>query len=400
MRRGDVFLTGSTGFLGMSVLARIVERGDRHVWALVRASDQEEADERLRGVLERIVDDPQAAEHLVTAVPGDLTRRGLGMPASGAEAIAARVTHVVHSAASVEFTLPLDEARAINVEGTRRVLEFAHRCASSGGVERVAHVSTAYVAGRHAGVFREGDLDVGQDFNNTYEQTKNEAEQLVRGHAERLPIQVLRPSIVVGEDDAGWTASFNVIYAPLRMFAKGALKAIPVKRGAPVDVVSVSYVADSIVTLALSPDKPSGTFHLTAGDSTSTVGELIDMSASRIGQKTPLAVPPPLHEKVVHPLMVATARGRQKKRLRNQAVFYPYFTCRVRFDTSRAREELEPHGIRPRDLSGYFDRLIDYAEASEWGRAPIARPESRRVRRERAIRHEPRLDSRHAAAAR
>jgi thioester reductase-like protein len=400
MNYGDVFLTGSTGFLGMSVLARIVERGDRRVWALVRASDQEEADARLQRVLEKVVADPRAAAELVRAVPGDLTQPGLGMSTARADAIASRVTHVIHSAASVEFTLPLDEARAINVEGTRRVLEFAHRCATGGGLERIAHVSTAYVAGRHDGVFREVDLYVGQDFNNTYEQTKNEAERLVREHAESLPVQVMRPSIVVGEDDGGWTASFNVIYAPLRMFAKGSLKAIPVRRQAPVDVVSVSYVADSIVALALTHGRPLGTFHLTAGEAASTVGELIDASAERLDQKPPLAVPPALHDKIVHPLMVATARGKKKKRLKSQAVFYPYFATKVRFDTTRAREQLEPAGLRPRPLAGYFDRLVDYAEASEWGRAEISRPDSRQVRPERTNRHEPRLDSRHAVVAR
>ena len=35
--RPPVFLTGATGFLGMEVLARLLERGDREVVALVRA---------------------------------------------------------------------------------------------------------------------------------------------------------------------------------------------------------------------------------------------------------------------------------------------------------------------------------------------------------------------------
>jgi hypothetical protein len=30
-----------------------------------------------------------------------------------------------------------------------------------------------------------------------------------------LPITVMRPSIIVGERDSGWTASFNVLYWPL-----------------------------------------------------------------------------------------------------------------------------------------------------------------------------------------
>jgi long-chain acyl-CoA synthetase len=293
-----------------------------------------------------------------------------------AEALAAHVSHVVHSAASVSFALPLEDARAINVEGTRRVLDFATRCARQGGLERLAHVSTAYVAGTHEGVFHEGDLDVGQGFNNTYEQSKNEAEKLVRAHSDALPIQVLRPSIVVGEEEGGWTASFNVIYSPLRAFARGSLRMIPARRSAPVDVVSVSYVADAILALALSGDRPNGTYHLTAGDAASTVGDLVDISARRIGRRPPVALDPGLHRRVVHPLMVRTARGRKRRRLESNAVFFPYFATRVRFDTTRARAALAPEGIWPRELPGYFDRLIDFAEGSDWGRNAVTRPEA------------------------
>ena len=37
--KGPVLITGATGFVGMEVLARYLERSDRHVYALVRASD-------------------------------------------------------------------------------------------------------------------------------------------------------------------------------------------------------------------------------------------------------------------------------------------------------------------------------------------------------------------------
>ena len=56
-----VFLTGATGFLGMEVLARLLEAGDREVLALVRASDDAAADARLDGVLRHAVGRPGAA---------------------------------------------------------------------------------------------------------------------------------------------------------------------------------------------------------------------------------------------------------------------------------------------------------------------------------------------------
>jgi thioester reductase-like protein len=57
---------------------------------------------------------------------------------------------------------------------------------------------------------------------------------------------VLRPSIVVGDRRTGRTSSFNVLYGPLKAFARGKLPAIPGRRSSPVDIVPVDYVADAV----------------------------------------------------------------------------------------------------------------------------------------------------------
>ena len=228
--RGDVLLTGATGFLGMELLARLLQDGDRRVWALVRARCDANANERMRAILASLVPDPEAVLHRVVAVAADLTQPGLGLDPRRREQIADGVDEVIHSAASVSFSLPLEEAREVNVEGTSRVLELAEHCAARGGLRRFAHVSTAYVAGDRRG------------FRNTYEQSKWEAERVVREHGSRLPVQIFRPSIVVGHHLSGWTASFNVIYAPLRAYAAGALRAVPGRRSAPVDILSLIHI--------------------------------------------------------------------------------------------------------------------------------------------------------------
>jgi thioester reductase-like protein len=372
---GDVFLTGATGFLGTAMLARLAAGcGNRRVWALVRARDGEEAQARLAAALAPRLPERSAWEERIVAVPGDLTRADLGLDAQTREQLAERVEWVIHGAASVSFTLPLEQARAINVKGTQRVLDFAEQCATSGrGLRRLSHVSTAYVAGTHRGRFGEDELDVGQDFNNTYERTKWEAERLVRSHASHLPVQVLRPSIVVGETDSGWTSSFNVIYTPLRAFARGALPAIPARRSAPVDVVSVSYVADAILALG-DGEHACRTYHLTAGRSAPTVGELIRLSADTLGRRAPVTLPPRLYRRLLHPLLLRRSSGARRRWLERADVFFPYFAPTVRFDTARAEAALAPAGIRPAPLPSYFGRLIEFAERCDWGRRPLPEP--------------------------
>lgn len=376
--RGDVLLTGATGFLGMELLARLLEDGDRRVWVLVRASDENAARGRMRATLSSLVSDPDDAWDRVVPVAGDLSVPGLGLDRRSREELTERVDEVIHSAASVSFSLPLRQARAVNVEGTRRVLELAEEIQRRGGLHRLAHVSTAYVAGTHRGVSDEAGLDRGQAFHNTYERSKWEAERLVRAHAERLPIQVFRPSIVVGHELTGWTSSFNVIYTPLRAFASGALPAVPARRSAPVDIVPVSYVARAILSLA--DAGPGRTFQLAAGPQASTVGELIDRAAYHFDRRPVRAVPPVLYRRALRPLLARRAGAKQRRWLERGEIFFPYFAAKVRFDTEVARAELDPLGITVPPVADYFDRLLDFADWANWGRRPIGRAEARAAR--------------------
>jgi nucleoside-diphosphate-sugar epimerase len=283
----------------------------------------------------------------------------------------------VHCAASVSFELGLEESRAINVEGTSRLLEFAEFCHGRGGLECFTHISTAYVAGTHRGRYRESDLYVGQSFRNPYELSKFEAESMVRDsalslpvHDDSLPVQVLRPSIVVGDSRTGWTPTFNVLYTPLRAFALGRTPALPARLSSPVDVVPVDFVADAILALA---GRPGTTYHLVAGDRESTVGELADLASSYLERTPPPVVPPSLYRRVLHPLLVRTGDERRKRALRRTEQFFPYFEIETRYDNTQARKALAPHGIEVPPLRSYFDRLMDYAVAADWGRKSLPR---------------------------
>jgi thioester reductase-like protein len=373
-----VLLSGATGFVGMEILAHYLERTERPIYALVRARDELEADERIRSALFMLFGDEDAYPGRVTAVPGDIELEQLGIGHERLESLACGIRDVIHCAASVSFSLPLDQARQINVDGTRRMLEFGRLCRDRGGIDHFGYVSTAYVAGTHEGEFTEDDLDVGQQFRNTYERSKFEAERLVRSHADGLPIQIFRPSIIVGEQSSGWTTSFNVLYSPLKAFARNALPAIPAKADAPVDVVPVDYVADAVFELA-SRTAPTGTetYHLVAGADATSVGRLVDLFASYLDRRPPVVIPPRLYERLVHPLLVRARRGRRKRALEEMKVFFPYFSMRVRYGDSRTRGRLAPLGVEPPPVERYYGTLIDFALRANWGRATVPREDGR-----------------------
>ena len=368
--RPGVVLSGGTGFLGGEVLARLLERDVRPVYALVRAESQAEARERVRATLSELMGGSDRWAGRVVAVPADLTRDGLGLSRRQLDWLAERAEWILHCAASVSFTLGLAESREINVEGTQRMLDLAALAHRRGALRCFSHVSTAYVAGTHPGRFGERDLDLGQDHRNPYERTKLEAEVEVRARAEGLPVQVFRPSIVVGDSRTGWTPAFNVLYWPLRAFSRGSYPVLPARASSPVDVVPVDYVADAVLELGA---RPGTTFHLTAGGRASNVGELVRLACEHLGRKPPHLLAPSIYRRALHPLLVRTGSEARRRALRRSEPFFPYFAMETRYDDSRARDALAPHGIAAPALGSYFDRLIGYALRAEWGRKPVSR---------------------------
>jgi thioester reductase-like protein len=350
---GPVLLTGATGFVGMEVLVRVLEQTDRDVVALVRAADDAAAQARIDKLFETLIApaDRRAHRRRVHGVAADLESPGLGLSEATRDGLTATIGAVVHCAASISFTLELEDARRINVEGTREILRLAAEARDYGSLDRVVHVSTAYVAGDRDGRARERQRDVGQEFRNTYEQTKLEAERLV--HDSGLPAAILRPSVIVGDSVTGWTPAFNVIYWPLQAYARGLFEQIPGDAEAPIDIVPVDTVADALLELLTGPVR-AGAFHVVASDEAVTNGRLATMAAEFFGAK-------PL--RFVGPGVDPVAEKRA-------GALTSYFKVRCIFDAVRGRRTL---GAQPPPLEQYFPALMRYARDARWGKSPAPR---------------------------
>ena len=353
-----VFLTGATGFLGMEVLARLLEAGDRKVVALVRAADDAAAEDRLYGVLNTLWRDPTPYQANVRAVAGDVTSPGLGLDQTARNALAEEVGAVLHCAASISFDLPVEDARAINVEGTREVIGFARECKALGRLERFVHVSTAYVAGKYEGTFRERQLDAGQEFRNTYEQTKWEAEHVVaRGD---------RP---VARDRAAEHRDGGVRHRLDARLQRSLLAAA--------GVLARAVRRDPVAAFGARRHRAGGLRRRRARALCWTATTRASSTSCRAARRRSRT------SSSSSPAIASTGRGRRSSRARRSsddehgAVYLPYFDMEVVFDDSRARALLEPAGIRPPRLTDYFGRLIDYAEAVRWGKRSMKRDEAR-----------------------
>lgn len=365
----SVLLTGATGFLGRHILWDLLRRDpDVHVHCLLRPGKRASPERRLEQLLGPaggdLTHEQRARAH---AVIGDVTSDTLfADPEVGAQ-LAGEVDRIIHCAATVLFDTPLDEARAINVEGTRNVLGFAETLYERGRLRRFDHFSTAYVAGRAEGLMREHELPT-TTFNNTYEQTKWESEELVRSFQQELPISIFRPSIIVGDSRTGATTNFRVLYWPLKVLSTGLAWVVPLDAKGIVDLVPIDYVVDAFRELASDDASLGKCFHIAAGpDGQSTCGDLLDAATARFEVRRPWLISPRFSYRLVRPFLYGVMWGRRRPLLRTAEQYFPYFAYRASFDTTVVDAALARHDVEQPKVSDYFDTILQYCIDTNWG---------------------------------
>lgn len=365
-----VFVTGATGFLGRYLAQGLLDEGEELV-LLVRGTSPDHAEQRARSALAWM---RHGADELVgtrvRVVVGDLDRPGLGLTSEDRRLVVDRCESFLHCGASVQFDLPIAQARAINVGGTQAILDLARERRRVGALQRIDHVSTAYVAGHRTDRVLEDELDATLGHRNTYERTKFESEQLLRRHQDELPIAVHRPSIVVGESDFGRTPTFNVLYWPMRAYARGYLRVMPARWTTSIDIVPVDFVRDAMLHLRRQPESLGGTFHLAAGaEGAMTVRDIVALGQEYFPDRTALrVVDPAWWMRTVHPVVKRLTFGRVRRALETVELYVPYARSNPTFDTARTRAALAGTGIAVPEVKTYFGRLVEYCLRTDWGR--------------------------------
>lgn len=135
---GPVLLTGATGFVGAYVLGDLLAAG-RPVVCLLRggAGRRPAIVDRLRSIGGW---DP-AREPLLTCLDGDITRPSLGLDATAYDALADRVSWVIHSAAAVNHVYPYAGLAAVNTDSAAGIV----RLAATGRRKALSYLSTTAV---------------------------------------------------------------------------------------------------------------------------------------------------------------------------------------------------------------------------------------------------------------
>lgn len=344
-----IFLTGFPGFIAGRLVKQLA-RHDARFLLLVQPAFLARAQAE---VARLAVETGRSADHF-QLLTGDITQPDLGLTPDALAQARAETQLVFHLAAIYDLGVAAEPAQRVNVEGTRRVNEFALRAT---GLQHYHYVSTCYVAGQRTGLICEDELQHDAGFRNHYEETKYLAELEVERLKAELPVTIHRPAVVCGDSQTGETAKYDGIYylinylliAP-RLLTLGNIGNHDVR----LNIVPVDFVVNAMTALARDERAVGATLQL-ADPAPLTTYELFELIARALtGRGSLLQVPPRL------------VRGLLPLRLSEQLtglprVGVPYFFIRQTYDTTRAQALLAPHDIHCPPFPTYVRALINFA---------------------------------------
>ncbi|MGJ9459255.1 SDR family oxidoreductase [Oceanobacillus sp. CF4.6] len=346
------FITGYPGFLASSLIRQLLhDQRDHieHIYLLVLPDQERKATEEIRYLAKSNDLDPT----FFSIITGDITKSNLSMDTDMNRELQESITHVFHLAAIYDLAVPSELAYNINVNGTANVNNWVK---TLGSLDRYIYFSTAYVSGTREGRIYENELAEGQTFKNHYEQTKYEAELLVEDMKKSVPTTIIRPGIVKGHSETGFTVKFDGIYFLLNMFEH--LRHLPVipylgEGSAEGNFVPSDYVFKATSYLALNEIGKGKTYHLT-DPNPYTMRELYRIISEAYLGKIPCGTMPVTYSKI--PLSIPSIR----KWLQVEKEAMDYFTFHASYDSTQTVKDLERSGIVCPDLKDTIEPMIDF----------------------------------------
>ena len=239
----EAFITGATGFIGISLLKALVERTNITGFKLL-VRNKEKAAENLSEII-------KIAESLgkkIEFLRGDITLVNLGLTSKELSSVK-DTTEVYHLASNISLSneeKDKEEIFNVNIHGTKNVLDIFK---DSKNLNNFYFFSSAFCCGKTKELVKEDWLKKPNSFRNYYEESKWLTEELIKEHKEKksIPVIILRPSIVAISSNNEFSKMKNQTFYYYSRTLRKAVKMQLIDK--PIRLVGKSTATSNIILL-------------------------------------------------------------------------------------------------------------------------------------------------------
>ncbi len=261
-----VLLTGATGYLGSHVLYELLVGTKAHIYCLIRQNSHASLDEKLKDSMQFYFGEAIVAmiDKRVTVIQGDLGKPALNLSDADEHKLTEEIDAIIHCGADVRHFGAASHFHDVNIEGTRYLLELAKRKA---GVH-FHHVSTIGIpeelaASQWVHDQTHGDFNYEVTLDNVYNQSKLEAENIVRKAVEdQIPVSIYRVGNLTCHSETGKFQRNMDDNAFYRMIKSMLCLGKTPEANWHVDFTPINYASQALVALACQPKSNGHIFHL------------------------------------------------------------------------------------------------------------------------------------------
>lgn len=348
-----ILLTGfPSGFIARRLLRKLLSSDrDNRIRCLTPQSAFARAEKELSTLNE-------SDRNRVELLRGGVADIDFGLSGKNFLALASEVD-VIHHCAAIDYPgVTRHITERINVQGTGEVLELAE---NSAHLNQLVFWSTALVAGSRPGPVMEDELIRPPSFRNIVEETRFRAEKIVRNAVGRIPITIVRPSVVVGDAEGWKTDRLNGPYLLIKFILNAPFDiTIPLpKRGeVTINQVPIGYVVDATVAIASDRRSIGRAFHVVDPNPPSL--REVCLATAEIA-KRPVTI-----GELPTGFATAVMQTPGIKQLSDiPRTYFEQLSTDVRYDSSNTRKLLKETAIDCPTVNSYIGPLVEYLRSSK-----------------------------------
>lgn len=353
-RGTNVLITGVTGLIGGELVRRLVDCEVGKVFCLIRPNSAMDVRSRLAERMQQFSNDKQAAHwgESLESVPGNVVAPRFGLSDRDYAQVTESVDIIIHCASELSFIRDA-LCRETNITGMHNLITLARQCRRN---PFIVHLSTAASCGAvtHQCLSESDGSDPDKGHHNEYTRSKAMAERVLRDSGESCLI--LRPSITLSAGIASRKFARAIAwFVPLlREF-----EALPIDPASRVDIVPVSFVAESILRLLQKPQLQHDCYNISAGPEAATVcGPTSAFLDDFYKRPKPLKlIPPSEWTRNKHRQYLGAAH--QRKLFSTFRYYLPFLNMDVVYDNARLRTELGDQFPKVSPVTEYMGNFLN-----------------------------------------